>query len=113
MSSLPHFQEVYFPTVIVCNINQIKKSLFASLKKSSALASVDTGEIEDLLYHQERDREREMNSFSHGVGPGTVGIVQIFPFFPQQSCYNTKWQIHHIPSLKNDKIKFPEEGGRK
>ena len=50
----PHFQEVYFPTVIVCNINQIKKSLFASLRKSSALADVETGEIEDLLYHQER-----------------------------------------------------------
>ena len=40
--------------MIVCNINQIKKSLFASLRKSSALASVGTGEIEDLLYHQER-----------------------------------------------------------
>ena len=47
-------QEVYFPTVIVCNINQIKKSLFASLRKSSALAGVGPGEIEDLLYHQER-----------------------------------------------------------
>ena len=48
-----HSQEVYFPTVIVCNINQIKKSLFASLRKSAALADVETGEIEDLLYQQE------------------------------------------------------------
>ena len=47
-------QEVYFPTVIVCNINQIKKSLFSSLRKSAALADVETGEIEDLLYQQER-----------------------------------------------------------
>ena len=49
-----HSQEVYFPTVIVCNINQIKKSLFSSLRKSAALADVETGEIEDLLYQQER-----------------------------------------------------------
>ena len=54
--------------MIVCNINQIKKSLFASLRKSSALASVDTGEIEDLLYHQERGIHMHLEWTNSAVG---------------------------------------------
>ncbi len=45
---------MYFPTVIVCNINQIKKSLFRSLSPQGPSSSSQDrkGWERDLLYRQ-------------------------------------------------------------
>ena len=97
--------------MIVCNINQIKKSLLASLRKSSALASVDTSEIEDLLYHQgsfvdqwiyfhkEQNSGRITESFMRGL---TVSQARSFVDF--NSIFPLSALLYHLVRQKFSRI---------
>ena len=73
-----YFQDVFFPTVIVCNINQVRRSLF------QALGATNESDI-NLLYRQfftgmERNLTQEEEAFILQIATSEV-IVFVLCLF--------------------------------
>ena len=74
-----YFQDVFFPTVIVCNINQVRRSLF------QALGATNESDI-NLLYRQfftgmERNLTQEEEAFILQIATSEVISTFVFLFF--------------------------------
>ena len=73
-----YFQDVFFPTVIVCNINQVRRSLF------QALGATNESDI-NLLYRQfftgmERNLTQEEEAFILQIATSEVILLSFFLF---------------------------------
>ena len=74
------FQDVYFPTVIVCNINQNRRSLFRGL-------GITNESRVDLLYKQfysgmDRNLTKEEQEFIFNTATSEVMLTRFWPFWP-------------------------------
>ena len=72
------FQDVYFPTVIVCNINQNRRSLFRGL-------GITNESRVDLLYKQfysgmDRNLTKEEQEFIFNTATSEVMLTRFWPF---------------------------------
>jgi hypothetical protein len=72
------FQDVYFPTVIVCNINQNRRSLFRGL-------GITNESRVDLLYKQfysgmDRNLTKDEQEFIFNTATSEVMLTRFWPF---------------------------------